>query len=104
MQEWMHDWQVAGEWLLTRARHDGTPSDIPKDSAEQDGQPYSPDESQSVGTLEAGALPPWREPAQLLGHRLEKRRSLRVRMQRGVSEGYVLALKTVAAVRRATRD
>lgn len=107
MQEWQHDWQMAGRWLLLGAVHqEATPRrDLNGDEEYQakndcrDSEEFRADWAlqRSHTTHHVGST-------QAPQRRLEKRRSLRIRMQRGVSDGYVLALKTVAAMRRVGRD
>lgn len=101
MQGWMQDWQIAGQWLLTQGTQTlaWTPqgdSDFESPTGDHTDRPRTAEEYAEESRASSLYVEPRR-----CEERLEKRRSIRIRMQRGVSDGYVLALKTVAAVRRA---
>lgn len=116
MREWQHDWQVLGRWLMSGATaHEasqggvvtGYQCDSPLEDEEhrhQDDDNVDYYQHQEDSNLLRSLSTPSPGSQSASGRQLEKRRSLRVRMQRGVSDGYVLALKTVAAVRRVGRE
>lgn len=112
MEAWQQDWQAAGKWLLTRHTYSELKSveDEPRwEEEEEDGREVAHSvvrETQVDWNARADAIVPmcadWMQTP--TSARLEKRRSIRNRMQRGVSDGYVFALKTVAAMRRVGRE
>ena len=113
MQEWQQDWQLMGRWLMSgAARQQELNQEARKaDDLPPTGEENRPQDTCSVTdraradrTLERSQSSPSGGSLLPSERQLEKRGSLRVRMQRRVSDGYVLALKTVAAVRRVGRD
>jgi hypothetical protein len=101
MARWTQDWQQAGEWLLSGGSSPveswySSSTQHGLDGEQQVGWPgRSKHAAASMNKLSAEAA------CGISEERLEKKRSLRLRVRRGVSDGYVLALRTVAAVRRA---
>lgn len=116
MEEWQHDWQVLGRWLMSGATAQEASEravvinyqcDSPLEDEElgqHDDDNVGYNQHQENSTLLRSLSTPSPGSQRAPGRQLEKRSSLRARMQRGVSDGYVLALKTVAAVRRVGRD
>jgi hypothetical protein len=113
MESWQQDWERMGSWLLcSRIQCDSLASDREEEEEETctGGGHGHPDQQTSLNMLpmELSVKSDWKpvcsEVIRLSSHGLEKKRSLRNRMQRGVSDGYVFALKTVAAVRRVGRE
>ena len=98
MREWQQDWQKMGRWLLSSPTGSEEHPTSEEPGSTEEAAPVQRQARQEdfdfVNRATVSVAPKG----------LEKRRSMRNRMQRSVSDGYVLALKTVAAVRRVGRD
>jgi hypothetical protein len=99
MARWTQDWQQAGEWLLSGGSHpvESWYSSSTQHDFDREKQVACNNNCAAARTTETTA----ETNSGISGERLERKRSLRLRMRRGVSDGYVFALRTAAAVRRA---
>ena len=113
MDAWKQDWQLAGQLLYGRSLQQQQ-EQVPAQWADETVETHIDPSSEALETTtelvdEATADEHLEEDdLQILPRRTIqvplRRPSLRIRMKRGFSDGYVFALKTVAAVRRIPKE